>query len=88
VSRFAARIGQEVGRDREEAGERDAARDILDVRRQPAILVEHQHGRARALAARRRDIAFDRLATRDRHARVRKGFQPPIVGSDDRGGGG
>src|SRR3546814_19171690 len=43
VGRGATLIGEHVGRDREEARERDAARDILDMWGEPAIFVNDDH---------------------------------------------
>ena len=45
VARIAAQRRQRVGREGHEAVEREAARDVLDVRIEAAVLVDHQHRR-------------------------------------------
>jgi hypothetical protein len=53
VTRVAAPREQRVGREGDEAVERQAARDVLDVRVQAPVLVHHQHQRQRACGLRR-----------------------------------
>jgi hypothetical protein len=48
VTRVAAEREQRVGREGDEAVQRQPARDVLDVRVQAAVLVHHQHQRQRA----------------------------------------
>ena len=54
VARIAADRGQAVGREGDEVGDGEAARDVLDVGIQPAVLVDDEHRRqlAAALAGR------------------------------------
>ena len=46
VARIAAQRRQRVRRERDEVLDRKPARDILDVRIEAAVLVDHQHARA------------------------------------------
>ena len=61
VAGIAADRRQAVGRQRDEARDGGAPRDVLDIRIQAAVLVNHEHGRKRA---RRRSAARDSRASR------------------------
>ena len=82
VGRRAAERREHVDRVGEEAFERDAARDVLDVRIEPAVLVDDDDRRALSLRFEPRQIAADGVpAGVIGHAVDR---QPRIVGRNDR----
>ena len=62
VAGRAAERRQHIDRERQKAFERDAARDVLDVRIEPAVFVNDDDRRAFRLALEPRQIAFDRRA--------------------------
>jgi hypothetical protein len=62
VAGVAAEREQRVGREGDEAVQRQPARDVLDVRVQAAVLVHHQHQRQRAGGLRRPHQVAARLA--------------------------
>ena len=82
VRRSAVRC-QDIDAERQKSLERDAPRHVLDMRREPAVLVDDDDGRALALLLEARQVAVDLDAARvigrrlDREAR--------IVGRHDRG---
>jgi hypothetical protein len=62
ISRIAAQGRQPIGREREESVHRRAPSHVLDVRIQPAVLVDHQHRRPRPVPRRLHQIAAHLLA--------------------------
>ena len=85
IGRRAAERREHIDRQAEEAFERDAARDVLDVRIETAVLVDDDDGRAFALRFEPRQSAADARA--GRVIRYRVDGEPRIVGRDHRGAG-
>ena len=79
----AAARGQRIGSDRQETGERHAPRDILDMRVEPAVLVDDDDGRPLRVARfRPRHVGIDGAARRIEALPAR--FQRGIVDGDCR----
>ncbi len=78
VGRRAAERRQHVDRKRQKAFKRDTARDVLDVRIEPAVFMDDDHRRTLGFAPEPRQIAADPRAG----GVVRRRFddQPRIVG--------
>ena len=82
VARIAADRGQPVGRKGDEVGDGEAARDVLDVRIEAAVLVNDEHRRQLAAGVRRpNQIALDRaVAFRRLHRFVPNGDPLVVLG--------
>ena len=70
--RDSRRAGQPVGREGQEAGDAEAARDVLDVRIEAAVLVDHEDaGQLAAGVGRAHEVALDLAVALRRGTRLR-----------------
>ena len=83
VGRRAANQRQEIRRERQESFQREAPRDILDMRVEAAVFVNGNNGRTLALGRRANEVAVDLAMGRIVGDALRR--QAPVIGGDGRG---
>ena len=84
VARVAADRRQPVGREREETIDGGAARDVLDIGIEAAVLVDHQHGRERPRAGRLDEVTAHGAGGAARRRIGHIGRLHALVGERDR----